>query len=116
MVIMEATDLAKTTVATAPWMMIPIFKNSDTAMVSSTGLTEHTTRVSGTSIKRRAKEHSGMPKVTYTKASLRMIWPMDTANIRTLTDPSTKVSSKTMFKKDMVKKSGLTERSTSART
>ena len=111
MVIMEVMGRART-MEKAPWTMILIFKNLDMAMVFSTGLTVRTTRVNGTSTKRKVKAHSGMLRVTYTKASSRMTWPMDMASIRTLTDQSIKESSRMMFRKVTVKKSGLTEPST----
>ena len=115
MVIMEVMDLVRATVK-APWTMIQIFKNSDMATVFSTGLMERTTKVNGTSTKRKVRAHSGMLRVTYTKASSRMTWQMDMASIRTSTDQSIKESSRMMFRKAMVKKSGLTEPSTLAHT
>jgi hypothetical protein len=64
------------------WMM-KVFKNSDTVMESSIGLMGLIMKVSGTSIKQKAKELSGMLKVMFITASSKMIWQMATESTLT---------------------------------
>lgn len=116
MEIMVATEDQIKEMEKEPWTMIQIFKSLDMVTESSTGPMALTTKDNGISTKRRAKVLSGMPRVTFIKASLRMIWPMDMASIHILTALNTKVNSKTMSRKATAKKNGLTEPSTLAHT
>ena len=85
-----------------------IFKSTDMGMVFNTGLMELITKDNGTLIKLRAKEHFGTRKEMYIEANLETIWPTGMVNILISMAASTKESSKTMCKKGMAKKNGLT--------
>ena len=75
-------------------------------MEFSTGTTVPTMRDSGLITKLKDKGHFGMLKEMFTKENLRTIWPMGTESTPTSTDPNTRVSSKTTFRKVMEKKNG----------
>ena len=100
----------------ALWMMILTPRNSGTAMAFSIGLMEPTTKGNGSLIRQRARAHFGMLKEMSIMETLKTIWPMAMASIHTSTDPSIKESSKTMYRRVMVRKNGLTAPNTLART
>ena len=87
-----------------------IFKSTGMGTAFNTGQMELITKVNGTLIKLRAKEHFGMRKETYIEVNLETIWPMDMVNILISMAASTKESSKMMSKRDMARKNGLMER------
>ena len=88
----------------------------DMDMEFSTGPTELTTKVSGTSIRLRAKEHFGMLKVMFTGESSKMTWPMDMESTLILMEVSTRESSRTTCRKATERKSGSMEPNTWAPT
>jgi len=75
----------------------------------NTGQMELITKASGVTIKLKEKARFGMLKEMSIKASSEMTWQMVMENILISMGQCTKVSSKMMFRKVMVKKSGLTE-------
>ena len=66
-------------------------------------------RVIGVITKQKAKEPSGMQKVTCTVAILKTIWLMGMVSILTLTDLNIKESLEMMCKKDTERRNGLME-------
>ena len=80
--------------------------------VYNTGLMVLTTKVSGNSIKQKAKVSSGMLKETCTEVNLEMIWPMAMVNTHISMDPNIKESFEMTYKKAMVRKNGSMEPST----
>ena len=89
--------------------MTLISKSLGTVMEYSTGLMAHITKASGTSTKLKDKEFSGMQKEMFTRATSEMIWLMDMESILTSTAAGIKENSKMMYKKAMVRRSGLME-------
>ena len=86
-----------------------IFKSTGMVTAFNTGQMELITKVNGTLIKLKVKEHFGMRKETYIEASLETIWPTDMVNILISMAASTKESSKMMSKRGMARKNGLME-------
>jgi len=84
----------------------------DMVMESSTGLMELTTKDSGATTRQRDRELSGTQKEMYIEVNSRMIWLTAMENTLISTAASIRESSKTMFRRETVKKSGLTEPST----
>jgi len=78
-------------------------------MEFSTGPTELIMRDSGTSIKLKDKELSGMLKAMYIEENSKTIWPMDMESTLISTEANIKESSKMMSKRATEKKSGLME-------
>ena len=96
-----------------PKKMIQIFKSSDMDMEFNTGQMVLITRASGISTKLKVKGPSGMPKATSTEVNSKMIWLMGMVNIPTSMAQNIKESLRTMYKRDMEKKNGLTVPNTS---
>ena len=86
-----------------------IFKSTGMVTAFNTGQMELITKVNGTLIKLKVKEHFGMRKETYIEASLETIWPTGMVNILISMAASTKESSKMMSKRGMARKNGLME-------
>jgi hypothetical protein len=76
-------------------------------MESSSGSMELTMKATGSSIKLRGRELSGMQREMFTEENLRTIWPTVTESIHILTDLATRVNSKMTSKKVKEKRSGL---------
>lgn len=82
---------------------------SGTAMESRSGLMELTTKVTGSMEKLRARARFGMQREMSIEENSGTTWQTDTENIHILTDQDTEASSKTMFSKARVRKSGSME-------
>jgi hypothetical protein len=75
-------------------------------MVYNIGLTELIMKVNGVIIKLKVRVHSGMLRETFTEVSSKTIWRMDMVNTRISMGLSIRVSLKKMFKKAMARKNG----------
>ena len=75
-------------------------------MVSNIGQMGLIMRVNGIIIKLKAREHFGMPKVTFTKVNLEMIWQMVMVNTHISMEVNIKENLKMTYKKVMAKKNG----------
>lgn len=73
-------------------------------------------RASGTLIKLKVKELSGMLKVMFTGENSKMIWPTDMESTPISMEASIRESSKMMSKRATEKKSGSMEPNTSVLT
>lgn len=82
------------------------------AMEYSTGLMELIMKETGYLIKLKDKELFGMLKVMFIEVNSKTIWLMDMENILTSMVPNIKENLEMMYKKDMVRKSGLMEPNT----
>lgn len=82
-------------------------------MEYKSGLTEQSTRVSGTETKRKVRVHSGMLKATFILGSLERTRPMDMGFIIMLMGANMKGNGSMTSRKDKARKSGLMEPSTS---
>ena len=90
--------------------------SSDMVMEYNTGSMVPTTKENGSTTKPKAKVPSGMPREMSIAANSRTTWPTGMENILTLTEANTRENSRTMYRKETEKKSGLMGPSTSEAT